>query len=116
MKLYSFDEVDKSSSEAESIALTNLIERKDIVIQKAGKGNTVVITDRTKFLEGIKYLLSDSIKLMPLPIGEGKWLNYIINLENKLKDCFEVLKNEGISSQKEFDNIFPVGTNHGIIR
>ena len=35
-------------SEAESIALKNLIERKDLVIQKADKGNTVVITDRTK--------------------------------------------------------------------
>ena len=94
MKSYSFDKVDKNLSEAESIALKNLIERKDIVIQKADKDNTVVITDRTKYLEGIKSLLSDSSKFMPLPIDEGKWLNYMIDLENKLKDCFKVLKNE----------------------
>ena len=77
-----------------SIALKILIERKDLVIQKADKGNTVVITDRTKYLKGIKSLLSDSSKFMQRPNDEGKWINYIINLESKLKDCFKVLKNE----------------------
>ena len=31
---------------------------------------------------------------MQLPIDEGKWINYIINVENKLKDRFKLLKNE----------------------
>ena len=47
----------KNLSEAEPIALKNLIECKDLVIQKVNKGNTVVITDRTKSLVGIKSLL-----------------------------------------------------------
>ena len=101
MKSFSFDKVEKNLSEAESIALKNLIERKDLVIHKAEGGNTVVITDRTKYLEGIKSLLSDRSKFMPLPIDEGKWLNYIINLENKLKDRFKVLKNEEKISETE---------------
>ena len=46
----------------------NLIERKDLVIQKASKGNTGVITDRTKYLEGIKSLRLDSSKFMPTMI------------------------------------------------
>ena len=104
LKSYSFDKVQKKLSEAESITLKNLIERKDLVIRKADKGNTVVITDRTKYLEGIKSLFSDSSKF-PLPIDGGKWLNYIINLENKLEDYFEVLKNEEKNSEKEFDNL-----------
>ena len=54
----------------------------------------MVITDRTKYLEGIKSLLSDSSKFIQLPIDENKWINYIINLENNLKDCFKVLKYE----------------------
>ena len=52
---------------------------------------------------------------MPLPIDEGKWFYYIINLENKLKDRFKVLKNVEKISEKEFDNICPVGTTHGIL-
>ena len=74
----------------ESIALKNLIERKGPIIQKADKRNTVVITDRTKYIEQIKYLLPDR-KFMQLPI-EDKLINYIVNLD-KLKDCFKVLKN-----------------------
>ena len=84
----------KNLSEAVSIALIKLIESKDVVIQKADKGNAVVTTDRTKYLEEIKSLLSDSSKFMQLPVDEGKWKNYIINLESKLKDRFKVLKNE----------------------
>ena len=37
----------------ESIALKSLTEGKDLVIQKADKGNTV-ITEHTDYLEGIK--------------------------------------------------------------
>ena len=84
----------KNLSEAVSIALIKLIESKDVVIQKADKGNAVVTTDRTKYLEEIKSLLSDSSKFMQLPVDEGKWKNYTINLESKLKDRFKVLKNE----------------------
>ena len=77
-----------------SIALKNLIECKNVVIQKADKGNTVVITDHTKYLEGIKSLLSDSSKFMQLPIEEAKWINHTANLESKPKDRFKVLKDE----------------------
>ena len=115
MKSYSFNKVEKKLSEAESIALKKLIERKDLVFQKADKGNTVLITDRTKYLEGIKSLLYDSGKFMPLPTDEAKWLNYIFNLENKLKDRFKVLKNEEKISEKESDNICPVGTSPAIL-
>ena len=71
--------------------------------------------NQAKYLEGIKSLLSDSSKFMSLPIDEGKWLNYIINLENDLKDHFKVLKNEEKNSEKEFDNICPVGTTPDIL-
>ena len=88
---YSFDKIERKLSEVESIALKNLIERKDLVTQKADKGNTLVITDRTKYLEGIKL---GSSKSKQLPTDEGKWIKYLVNLEIKLKDRFKVLKNE----------------------
>ena len=52
----------------EFIALKILVEQNDFVIQKANKGNTVVNTERTKYLEGIKSLLSDNGKFMQLLI------------------------------------------------
>ena len=57
-------------------------------------GNTVVITDCTKYLEGIKSGLLDGSKFMQLPIDEGNRISYIINLKSKLKDHFKILKNE----------------------
>ena len=39
-----------------------------IVIQKAGKGNTVVLTDKEKYIQSIKNVMSDSSKFIPLHI------------------------------------------------
>ena len=74
LKSYSFHKNERNLSEAEFLALKNLIEHKDLVIQKEGKGNTVVITDSTKYLECIKSVLLDSSKFMQLPFDEGKWI------------------------------------------
>ena len=52
---------------------------------------------------------------MQLPIDEGKQINYIINLESKLKYRFKVLKNEDKISGKEFDSILPTGTTPWIL-
>ena len=79
-------------------------------MKKADRGNTVVISDRTRYLEGIKSLLSSSSKFVQLPIDKDKWINYIVNLESKLNDRFKVFKNENKISGKEFDSICPVGT------
>ena len=42
-------------------------------------------------------------------------MNYIINLESKLKFRFKVLKNEEEHSDKEFDTTCPAGTTPGIL-
>ena len=46
---YNFDKANTNLTESESKALKVLIQRKDLVIQKADKGNTVVIIDRELF-------------------------------------------------------------------
>ena len=115
LKSYSFNKGEKNLSETEFLALKNFVEYKDLVIQKADKGNAVIISDHTKYLEGIKSLFLDSSKFIQLPTDEDKWINYIVNLESKLKDRFKVLKNEEKISEKEFDSICPVGTMPGIL-
>ena len=51
---------------------------------------------------------------MQLPIDEDKWITQIIILESKLKDHFNVLKNEEKISEKEYDSIYTVGTLPGV--
>ena len=62
------------------------MQRIDLVIQKVGKGNTVVITDFENYLKGMKSLLSDNSTFIPLNSDKSKWLNYMVNLEKKLKE------------------------------
>ena len=92
MKSYILDKVNKNLSEVETAALKNLDKCKDLVSKsrnsKSRQRKTLVITKHTKYLEGIKSLLSDSSKFMQLLIYEDKWINYI-NLRIKLKDCFK---------------------------
>ena len=40
-------------------SLKALIRNKHIIIQKADEGNTVVITDKEKYIEGVKCIISD---------------------------------------------------------
>ena len=75
----------------------------------------MVITDRIRYLGGIKILLSNSSKFIQLPIEEDKWINNIINLVNKVKYWFKVLTNEEKFSEEEFDSIRSVGTTPRIL-
>ena len=71
---------------------------KDILIQKADKGNTVVITEKGKYIESVKRAISGSNKFVQLNITHHKYLNYIKNLEKKFKQFFKgLLDNDKIS-------------------
>ena len=63
LKSYSFDKFENNLSEAESFASEDLIEPKDLVIEKVHKGKIAVFTNRTKYLDGIKSLILDSKKI-----------------------------------------------------
>ena len=57
----------KVSSE-ELSSLKSLIRNKNIVLQKAEKGNTVVIVGEEKNIQGVKNVISDSSNFIPLNI------------------------------------------------
>lgn len=64
-----------------SLGLNSLIERKDLVIQKADKSNTVVITERIKYLERKKSPFSGSSKFMRLlPLIKINYVNIYCSL------------------------------------
>ena len=78
-----------SSSEAK--ALRNLTKQKDIIIKKAGKGNTIVILDKKSYIEKMKELLSENSKFEHLEIPPDKNLNFIINSLDKIKNILKSL-------------------------
>ena len=62
----------RNLSEAELNALENLTKNKNLVIQKAGKGNTVAAINKNNNKTKIKDILSDSTKFKKLEIDENK--------------------------------------------
>ena len=64
---------------------------KKIVIQKADKGNTVVIIDKEKYIQGVKNIISDSSKFIPLNILPDDYINYIGSVEKKFRKLFNNL-------------------------
>ena len=59
-------------------------------MQKADKGNTVVILNRKDYVCKMKNILNDSSKFHKVYIDHDKILNYLIHMENRVT---YVLKN-----------------------
>ena len=87
----------------------------DIITHKPGKGNTVVITDQGKYIEGVKRAISDSNRFFQLNITPGKYLNYIINIEKKFRRLFKDLLDNDNISKDEYDKICPKSSRPGIL-
>ena len=71
-------------------ALQNLRKKKNIVIQKSDKGNSVVVVDKAYYLDKIEKLLNDKRKFGKINLKNDGILNFAINQE-KLVD--NILKN-----------------------
>ena len=67
----------------EKLLLNNLDNNKNIPIQKSDKGNSVVLLDKDKYLEGLSKLLNNITKFELLQFDHDKELNYILNLKKK---------------------------------
>ena len=110
---------DRSPSEnltaPEFKALRHLPKNKNIVIQKADKGNTMVILDKISYISAIEEILNDHSKFSNLDIPTGKEFNYIRDLEKKISSDLKLLKDEEIINKATYKNIKPVGPIPGVL-
>ena len=89
-------------SKEELKALHNLRKQKHLVIQKADKGSTVVITEKNAYINKMKEIISDTTKFEQINIEEDKQLNCFLKSEKKVIDLIKRLENEGKISEKEY--------------
>ena len=76
-------------------ALNNLKSRSDIIIQKSDKGNSIVIIDKSSYIEKMESILSDTSKFGKVDLDPGKELNYIINQEKRIRSVLKILNDNG---------------------
>ena len=110
---------DQSPSEnltaSEFKALRHLSKNKNIVIQKADKGNTIVILDKISYISAIEEILNDHTKFSNLDIPAVKEINHITNLEKRISSDLKLLKDKKIIGKATYKNIKSVGSRTGVL-
>ena len=91
-------------------ALKGLSKNKNIVIQKADKGNTVVILGKCSYITAIEEILNDNSKFSKVDIPAGKEINHIVNLEKRVTSELKLLKDKDIT-----DKLLTIDSRPGIL-
>ena len=96
-------------------ALKILLKNEDIIIQKADKGNTVVILNRKDYVCKMKNILNDSSKFHKVYIDHDKILNHLIYMENRVTDVLKNLRDKNEISSEQYKDFSPSGSRPGIM-
>ena len=87
-KDHKFDNI----SENKYSALLSLIENQNLIIQKAHKGNNIVVLNKEDYIEKLEEILSDEDKFEKATFEENKAnkeLRYILNMEETIKQTLD---------------------------
>ena len=71
-------------SKEELLALKGLSSNKGIILQKADKGNSVVLVNKADYSKRMKELLSNIRKFKEITVEPGKEINLLLQHEGKL--------------------------------
>ena len=102
-------------------SLNNLVQNGNIVIQKADKGNTVVICDKNSYVERMKELINDDSKFTDLNKVPSEWLSHIVRSEERVRDvlykyCETNKKHtQYVFTDKQYTSIAPTGSKPGTL-
>ena len=66
------------------------MENNGLVIQKADKGNTVVLCDKDAYIDRVKELISDGTKFTNLNKLPTEWLSFVLKSEQKIRKAHSV--------------------------
>ena len=94
-------------------ALKDLSSRKDIIIQKADKGNSVVILNKSDHIKRMTEMFSDIDKFKKLIVKPGKELNLLLKHEDKLVSFLKGIKK--YIGEDLYKSLYPQGSQPGIM-
>ena len=96
-------------------ALSHLSKNKNIAIQKADKGYTIVILDKAFNISATEKIIIDHKKFSKIDIPTDKEINYISNLEKRITSDPKLLKNEKIIDRATYKNIKPIASRPDVL-
>ena len=95
--------------------MSTLIKNKDLVLQKADRGNAVVILNKKDYNLKMKKIPNDISKFHKLSIYQNKVLSHIVNMENRIISVLKKLKDKNQISDKKYKYLHPVSSRPRIL-
>ena len=86
----------------------------NLVIQKADKGNSVVMVEKDVYLRHMERTISDHNKFEKVSIKKGT-LNFSINHEKNINNYLKRLEKSGTLSTEQYKKIKAVGSRPGVL-
>ena len=100
-------------SKEKFLALKGLSSNKDIILQKADKGNSVVLVNKADYTKRMKELLSDASKFKEITVEPGKEINLFLQHEGKLIEFLKRLKSSATTDL--YRHLYSQGSQPGIM-
>ena len=91
-------------SDKELEALDRLSKTKNLVVQKADKGNSVVLTNRDVYVKQMENILKDNTKSENVDI-KTRTLNLQVNHEKRINEVLRRLKSSSSFSNKQYKKL-----------
>ena len=85
--------------------MKTLSKNNDLIIQKSDKGNSIVLINKSDYLNKMYNILSDSKKYVKSSVMDEKHLNFIIGIEKKLNNLLKELKASETISEIDYKNL-----------
>ena len=105
-KLYNEKGAVSSLNKDEISALKTLSKNNDLIIQKSDKGNSIVLINKSDYLDK---------KFMKSSVVNEKHLNFIIGIEKKLTNLLKELKASETISENDYKKLKPRGSSFGVL-
>ena len=103
-------------TEEEHKALNELLSLDNTIIQKADKGNVVVLLDKSTYVEKMVSILNDTSKFIPMTFDkEHADLKYILEKEQEINKFLNKLVDIGSITADEKKKMNPCGSAPGIL-
>ena len=106
-------------SQVEQRAFLELIEMDNIIIQKADKGNVIVIVEKTAYVAKMESILSDESKFKKVTFCQKRHknneLDYLLEQQEEIIDFLKELVDCGVISDSVFNQLKPTGSQPGVL-
>ena len=86
----------------------------NLIIQKADKGNSVVLVEKYVYIRHIEKILDDATKFEKVKIKK-EILNFSINHERRMNDYLKSLEKSGSLATDQYKKIKAIGSRPGIL-